>query len=69
MWAWLVREGCGSAEHRPSLFPGGESDWINMAVLSAESVSLAGSPAGTCGGSLPYLHSRAVFLLCVCKCS
>lgn len=32
------------AEYKPALFPGGESDWINRVVLSAESLSLAGSP-------------------------
>ncbi|XP_010408403.1 dynamin-binding protein isoform X3 [Corvus cornix cornix] len=44
---------------------GGESDWINRVVPSAERLSLAGSPAGTLAGSWPHLVSRDVFLLAV----
>lgn len=51
------------AEYKPSLFPGGESDWINRMVPSAESLSLAGSPAGTRAGSWLHLVSGDVFLL------
>ncbi|XP_040419618.1 dynamin-binding protein isoform X2 [Cygnus olor] len=54
-----------AAEHKPALFPGGEPAWINTAVLSAESISLAGAPAGALAGSLPHLGSRAVSLLSV----
>ncbi|XP_019149368.1 dynamin-binding protein isoform X2 [Corvus cornix cornix] len=53
------------AEYKPALFPGGESDWINRVVPSAERLSLAGSPAGTLAGSWPHLVSRDVFLLAV----
>lgn len=51
------------AEYKPSLFPGGESDWINRMVPSAESLSLAGSPTGTLTGSGLHLVSRDIFLL------
>lgn len=51
------------AEYKPALFPGGESDWINRAVPSAESLSLAGSPTGTLTGSWLHLVSGDVFLL------
>ncbi|XP_041875015.1 dynamin-binding protein isoform X3 [Corvus kubaryi] len=44
---------------------GGESDWINRVVPSAERLSLAGSPTGTLAGSWPHLVSRDVFLLAV----
>ncbi|XP_017581581.1 PREDICTED: dynamin-binding protein isoform X2 [Corvus brachyrhynchos] len=54
-----------NAEYKPALFPGGESDWINRVVPSAERLSLAGSPAGTLAGSWPHLVSRDVFLLAV----
>ncbi|XP_041875013.1 dynamin-binding protein isoform X1 [Corvus kubaryi] len=53
------------AEYKPALFPGGESDWINRVVPSAERLSLAGSPTGTLAGSWPHLVSRDVFLLAV----
>ncbi|XP_048167075.1 dynamin-binding protein isoform X2 [Corvus hawaiiensis] len=52
-------------EYKPALFPGGESDWINRVVPSAERLSLAGSPTGTLAGSWPHLVSRDVFLLAV----
>lgn len=51
------------AEYKPALFPGGESDWINRVVPSAESLSLAASPAGTLTGSGLHLVSRDIFLL------
>ncbi|XP_031972522.1 dynamin-binding protein isoform X2 [Corvus moneduloides] len=53
------------AEYKPALFPGGESDWINRVVPSAERLSLAGSPTGTLAGSWRHLVSRDVFLLAV----
>lgn len=58
-------EDAAAAEHKPALFPGGEPAWINRAVPSAESISLAGAPAGALAGSLPHLGSRAVSLLSV----
>lgn len=51
------------AEYKPALFPGGESDWINRMVPSAESLSLPGSPTGTLTGSWLHLISRDIFLL------
>lgn len=50
------------AEYKPALFPGGVSDWINRAVPSAESLSLAGSPAGALAGSWLHLVSGEIFL-------
>lgn len=57
-----------AAEHKPALFPGGEPAWINRAVPSAESISLAGAPAGALAGSLLPVGSRAVLLLSVLAC-
>lgn len=51
------------AEYKPALFPGGESDWINRMVPSAESLSLAGSPTGTLTGAWLHFVSRDIFLL------
>lgn len=51
------------AEYKPALFPGGESDWINRMVPSAESLSLAGSPTGTLTGTWLHRVSRDIFLL------